>query len=35
MKERFSSTGVKAGILNWRQVLSTPLAMATKAMQAM
>jgi hypothetical protein len=34
MKDMFSSTGVTAGILNWRQVLSTPPASATKDMQA-
>ena len=34
MNDMFSSTGVNAGILNWRQVLRMPPASATKDMQA-
>jgi hypothetical protein len=35
MNDRFSSTGVNAGILNWRQVFRMPPASATNDMQAM
>ena len=35
MKEKFSKTGVRAGILNSRQVFNTPPANATKDMKPM